>query len=104
MVSHLVYAVCTMLAAAMAIGGAGCDAKPQLPSRSADVFSWITLVSDAVVVQEGNHFAIEVGAGDSAELEAIGLRLAGRCDCGAPLSRRGEHLLCRTCSREYRWQ
>lgn len=62
------------------------------------------LVSDAVVVQEGNHFAIEVGAGDGAELEAIGLRLAGRCDCGAPLSRRGEHLLCRTCSREYRWQ
>ncbi len=62
------------------------------------------LISDAVVVQEGTHFAIEVGAGDSAELEAIGLRLEGRCDCGAPLSRRGEHLLCRTCSREYRWQ
>lgn len=62
------------------------------------------LVSDAVVVQEGNHFAIEVGAGDRAELEAIRLRLAGRCDCGAPLSRRGEQLLCRTCSREYRWQ
>ena len=62
------------------------------------------LVSDAIVVREGNHFAIEVGAGDGAELEAIAHRLAGRCDCGAPLSRRGEHLLCRTCSREYRWQ
>jgi hypothetical protein len=62
------------------------------------------LVSDAVVVREGNHFRIEAGAGDGAELEAIRLRLAGRCDCGAPLSRRGERMLCRTCCREFRWQ
>ncbi len=61
------------------------------------------LIADAVVVRKGNHFAIEAGADEDVELDSIALRLEGRCDCGAPLSSRGERLLCRICGREYRW-
>ncbi len=61
------------------------------------------LIADAVVVRRGNHFAIEAGVDEGAELDSIARRLEGRCDCGAPLSSRGERLFCRVCGREYRW-
>ncbi|MEE9280563.1 MAG: hypothetical protein V3V67_10345 [Myxococcota bacterium] len=61
------------------------------------------LVADAVVVREGNHFAIEPGPDERSELEALALRAEGRCDCGAVLSSRDERLVCRVCGREYRW-
>jgi hypothetical protein len=61
------------------------------------------LISDAVVVREGNHFAIEPSGDDRTELDSVARRLEGLCDCGALLSSRDERLLCRVCGREYRW-
>jgi hypothetical protein len=59
------------------------------------------LVSGALVQRDGEHFWIESGGDEWADLEAQALRHDGLCDCGALLSSRGTRLVCRTCCREY---
>ena len=60
------------------------------------------LVGDALVVRKGNHYRIEAGGDEWEELEAQAEQLAGRCDCGAPLSFSGSLSHCRSCGRDYR--
>jgi tRNA(Ile2) C34 agmatinyltransferase TiaS len=59
------------------------------------------LVSGAVVTRKGNHYRIESGEEDLESVERLHRRLAGACDCGAPLSSRGEVERCRQCGREF---
>ena len=60
------------------------------------------LVGDTLVVRKGNHYRIASGGDEWEELEAQAERLAGRCDCGAPLSISGSLSHCRSCGRDYR--
>ncbi len=60
------------------------------------------LVGDTLVVRKGNHYRIASGGDEWEELEAQTERLAGRCDCGAPLSISGSLSHCRSCGRDYR--
>lgn len=60
------------------------------------------LVGDAVVARDGDHYRIESGGDDDAELATRASRTLGRCDCGEPLSGFNDHQRCRTCGREYR--
>jgi hypothetical protein len=59
------------------------------------------LVCGALVVREGSHYRLESGLESWDELQAAARRLEGICDCGAPLSRRGDAAICRTCCREF---
>ncbi len=60
------------------------------------------LVCGALVVREGSHYRLESGLESWEQLQAAARRLEGVCDCGAPLSQRGDTAVCRTCCREYR--
>ncbi len=60
------------------------------------------MVGDALVVRKDNHYRIESGGDEWEDLESRAERLAGRCDCGAPLSCSGSLSHCRSCGRDYR--
>ncbi|MCZ6823521.1 MAG: hypothetical protein O7F10_11270 [Deltaproteobacteria bacterium] len=60
------------------------------------------LVGDTVVVRKGTHYRIASGGDEWEDLEAQAERLAGRCDCGGPLSSSGSLSHCRSCGRDYR--
>ena len=60
------------------------------------------LVAGAVVVREGLHYRIESGGESWEEIEASARRRIGVCDCGRPLSSRGDVQRCRACGREFR--
>jgi len=61
-----------------------------------------TLVCGALVVRNGEHFRISIGAESTEELEGLSRVAEGRCVCGAALSL--GHLLhhCRRCGRQFR--
>ena len=59
------------------------------------------MVGDALVVRDGDHFAIESGGESWESLEAEARRLGGECDCGRPLSARADALVCRACGRRF---
>jgi hypothetical protein len=59
------------------------------------------LVAGAIVAKDGSHYRIESGDESWDEIEALARRQSGVCDCGKPLSSRGEIYLCRTCGREF---
>jgi hypothetical protein len=60
------------------------------------------LVSGALVARDGNHYRIESGGESLEEIEALGQREKGVCDCGSPLSSREAVQRCRSCGREFR--
>ncbi|MBW2282434.1 MAG: hypothetical protein JRG76_13755 [Deltaproteobacteria bacterium] len=60
-----------------------------------------SLVSGAVVARDGDHFHIQSGGETDADLDLVARRDEGLCDCGGPLSTRGNRARCRSCGREF---
>ena len=60
-----------------------------------------TLVSGAVVARDGDHFRIQSGEESEDDLARAARREEGLCDCGGPLSTRGDRARCRSCFREF---